>query len=74
MDKIWLRLVITGVVIMLVIVAWDLFLTFSGAKDTQEYTITEISPGLYGNVEDHLRSDPKFPRYEAEATQQQSSQ
>lgn len=64
MDKAWLRFVVLGIVIIIVVISWDVFLTISGAKETREYNVTDISPDLFGNVEQHLRNDVHFVEFE----------
>lgn len=67
MDKNWLRFVMLGIVIIVVVIAWDIFLTISGAKETKEYSVLDISPDLFANVEKHLRDDVKFVDFEEQA-------
>lgn len=67
MDKAWLRFVILGIVIIIVVIAWDVFLTITGAKETREYNVLDISPDLYANIEQHLRNDPNFVVFEERA-------
>lgn len=73
MDKAWLRFIVLGIVLILIVIGWDVFLTVSGAKETREYNVIEISPDLYGQVEQHLRDDVNFVKFEQEANQQSSS-
>lgn len=70
MGKQWLTLIVLGVVLSALVIAWDLFLTFSGFKGGFEYVLIPIEPGLYSSgLQQHLRDDDKFPAYEAEAQQ-----
>ncbi|MBL8014620.1 MAG: hypothetical protein JNK26_00310 [Candidatus Doudnabacteria bacterium] len=64
MDKTWIRLILLAIVIMVVVIGWDIFLTVSGAKNTKEYNVIDISPNLYGLTEQHLRNDPEFFKFE----------
>ncbi len=68
MDKIWLRLVILGVVILFVVVAWEVVLALSGAKLDRTFTVTEMSSDLYGKVEQHMRTGADFEEIEQSLT------
>lgn len=67
MDKTWIKLAILAVVVMAVVIGWDIFLTVSGAKNQVIYTLVDISPNLYGNVEQRMRAAENFGEFERQA-------
>lgn len=60
MSKSWVSLVIIGVIIVLVVISWDVILTFAGAKADYQFNITPMQAELFGGVEEHLKADPEF--------------
>lgn len=64
MNRLWINLVVAGLIIVLAIAGWDLFLTVTGNKAEFEYTLTPIENRLFGKVEEHLRADDEFADFQ----------
>jgi hypothetical protein len=67
MNRNWQILVVVGIILVVLIVGWDLFLTLAGQKSTFSYKVVPTSSELFGNVEQHLRADPEFSVFEQQA-------
>jgi len=70
MSRSWMTLVIIGVIAVIVLVGWDVVLTFTGNKSTFNYNIVPMNNSLFGNLEAHLKADPKFTQFEQLANPQ----
>lgn len=56
-NRTWVFLVLTGLFVLFMIVAWDLWLTFAGWKSDFQYVDLPVSPVLLGPTEQHLLND-----------------
>ena len=62
MNKLFLYLLVIGLVILVVVASWEVFQVTSGAKSTGDFVVVEIPntvlvPPL---LEDHLEADPGY--------------
>lgn len=70
MNRAWIALVGTGVLIMVLVAGWELFLILSGTRSEFQLNITPIGGSLYGDVENHFRTDPNFVQFEEPAPEE----
>lgn len=65
MNKLFMYLLVIGLVILVIVAAWEIYQVSSGAKSTGSLTVVEISnPVLIPEaLEDHLKEDPDYSTF-----------
>ena len=75
MNKLFLYLIIIGILTLVLVAAWEFYQVSSGAKSPGELTVIEIPSSVLINqsLEDHLKSDPDFSKFIVDNSTQTST-
>lgn len=65
MNKLFLYLLIIGLVILTLVATWEIYQVSSGAKSTGSLTVVEIPNKtlLSPVLEEHLKTDPDYAKF-----------
>ncbi len=65
MNKLFVYLIIIGVLILLLVSGWEVYQISSGARSTGEITVIEISNDtlIPSALENHLKQDPDYSKF-----------
>jgi len=65
MNKLFLYLIVIGILTLVLVALWEIFQITSGAKSTGELTVVEIpySQLMTQPLENHLKQDPDYSKF-----------